>query len=227
MDKPEVENDTLSSSAGDYLKAIWTVTNNNQPAATNHLAKQLGLSAPSVSAMLGKLKKLGLVDYERYQGAQLTERGRCEAVRLIRRHRLIETFLSKYLGYRCDEVHEEAERLEHVVSDRFTERLAERLGHPTHDPHGDPIPNIEGVFPETPNTPLSEVAAGDTLYVSRLRTQRTELLAYLADLGITPGQRVRVDARDPLGELLHIDVAGRPGALSRALAALVIGKPQA
>ena len=110
--------------------------------------------------MFGRLQEMGLVEYERYRGASLTERGRAEALRLVRRHRLIETFLLEHLGYDWQEVHEEAERLEHAVSDGFTERLAEFLGHPDRDPHGDPIPSAEGTLEADDSFPLSQAVAG-------------------------------------------------------------------
>ena len=138
MTDPTVEK-PYSSSVGDYIKAIWELGGVGS-ASTKDVADRLLVSPASVSNMFVRLQEMGLAEYERYQGASLTERGRVEALRLIRRHRLIETFLLEHLGYDWQEVHEEAERLEHAVSDGFTERLAQLLGHPDHDPHGDPIP---------------------------------------------------------------------------------------
>src|SRR5215213_8330067 len=136
-----------SSSVGDYLKAVWELAVDAEGAAsTKSVATRLSVSPASVTNMFARLQEMGLVRYERYRGATLTERGRKEALRLVRRHRLIETFLLKHLGYDWQEVHDEAERLEHAVSDGFTGRLAELLGHPDHDPHGDPIPSAEGTL---------------------------------------------------------------------------------
>ena len=177
---------TTSTSVEDYLKAIW-LTAKNEMASTTALAEKLGIAPPSVSAMLGKLQNSGFVEHERYKGVRLTETGSRQALRLLRRHRLIETFLLEHLDYTWDEVHEEAETLEHAVSDRFTNRLDRLLGHPTHDPHGDPIPNADGTLPDTPNTPLSEVEIGESFKVSRLISQTTEVLTYLAGLGIQRG----------------------------------------
>ena len=126
--KGDVPGSALSTAIGDYLKAIWIVGQGDR-ATTSALAEHLSVSAPSVSGMLARLQAQGWVTYERYKGATLTERGAAEALRLLRRHRLIETFLIEYLSYTWDEVHEEAESIEHAISDRFTERLAERLGH--------------------------------------------------------------------------------------------------
>src|SRR5215218_76419 len=134
-----------SSSVGDYIKAIWDLGGVGS-ASTKDVATRLLVSPASVSNMFVRLQEMGLAEYERYQGASLTERGRVEALRLVRRHRLIETFLLEHLGYDWQEVHDEAERLEHAVSDGFTERLAQLLGHPDRDPHGDPIPSAEGTL---------------------------------------------------------------------------------
>src|SRR5215212_9875394 len=119
--------------------------------------------------MFVRLQEMGLAEYERYQGASLTERGRVEALRLVRRHRLIETFLLEHLGYDWQEVHEEAERLEHAVSDGFTERLAQLLGHPEHDPHGDPIPSVEGMLEAYDSFELGQAVAGQRVRISKVR----------------------------------------------------------
>ncbi len=220
---PKLESSRSSKSVEDYLKAIW-LNARDGPASTGTIATSLGISDASVTGMLGKLNGLGVVSYRRYHGAQLTPSGEQQALQLLRCHRLIETFLIEYLGYRWDEVHSEAEALEHAVSDRFTERLAFRLGHPSHDPNGDPIPKADGTLPDTPNTPLAEVDIGDTLRVSRLLTQAKDILAYLADLGIWPGQGVKVHQREPLGGLLHITVQKEKTVISKELATLVRGK---
>ncbi len=219
----ELEPKHLSQSVEDYLKVIWLNTREG-PAATSTVAASLGVSDASVSSMLAKLTDLGLVSYTRYHGAQLTESGEQAALKLLRRHRLVETFLIEYLGYGWDEVHDEAEALEHTVSDRFTERLSARLGHPSHDPHGDPIPAVDGTLPDTPDLPLAELDVGQILVVARLKTQEANLLTYLADLGIQPGHTVAVLQREPLGELLHVNIDGRDAALSKTLATLVRGR---
>src|ERR671917_200752 len=148
-----------SVSVGDYVKAIWEVAGSGA-ASTKDVAGRLSIAPPSVTNMFARLQEMGLVEYERYRGASLTERGRGEALRLVRRHRLIETFLLEHLGYSWEEVHEEAERLEHAVSDGFTERLAEFLDHPGHDPHGGPIPTADGTLEPDDSFPLSESPVG-------------------------------------------------------------------
>ena len=214
----------LSKSTEDYLKAIWLSTRDG-PVATGTVASTLGVADASVSEMLGKLSEQGLVHYTPYHGAHLTEGGERAALDLLRRHRLLETFLIEYLGYGWDEVHGEAEALEHAVSARFTERLAARLGHPSHDPHGDPIPAADGTLPDTPDLPLAELDAGQTFKVARLKTQAADVLAYLADLGVQPGTVLTVRRREPLGGPLRIEVGGREAAVSKTLATLVRGRP--
>src|SRR5918997_3074175 len=151
--------ESFSSSVGDYVKAVWDLEGMGA-ASTKDVAAMLSISPASVTNMFARLQEMGLVGYERYRGASLTERGRGEALRLVRRHRLIETFLVEHLGYSWQEVHEEAERLEHAVSDGFTQRLAEFLGHPGHDPHGDPIPTVDGTLEPDDSFPLSGAVAG-------------------------------------------------------------------
>src|SRR5215216_6332698 len=171
-----------SSSVGDYLKAIWELSEERAAegaATTNDVAERLSFSAASVSNMFVRLREMGLAEYERYHGASLTEAGRVEALRLVRRHRLIETFLLECLGYSWDEVHEEAESLEHSVSDAYTERLAEFLGHPEHDPHGDPIPANDGTLEPDDSFPLAEAAAGQQLRVCRVGPEDAPTLAVL------------------------------------------------
>jgi DtxR family Mn-dependent transcriptional regulator len=216
----------VSDAVGDYLKAIWTLSREG-PATTNRVAAALGFTPASVSGMLGRLSDAGLVRHVRYRGATLTERGRREALRLVRRHRLVETFMIQRLGYGWDEVHDEAEAIEHAISDRFAERLAEMLDHPSHDPHGDPIPSSDGSLPETPDRPLAELPDGARLHVARLRSQDADVLGHLASLGIEPGAEVEVVGREPRGGVLHLRVGERRCALSRDLAEIVRGEVRA
>jgi len=220
--KEEPRKASLSTSVGDYLKAIWVIAR-DEPAATGDIARALGVTASSVTGMLGKLKRMGLIRYRPYYGAQLSVAGRAEALRLIRRHRLLETFLIRDLGYSWDEVHEEAEAMEHVMSGRFTERLADHLGQPTHDPHGDPIPRDDGSVPSTPSTGLCDVAVGQWFTVSRILSQDAEVLAYVTELGVHPGSRLRVEAKEPIGELLTVALGDELLSISRDLARLILG----
>jgi DtxR family Mn-dependent transcriptional regulator len=180
-----------SSSVGDYLKAIWEVGGSGA-ASTKEVADRLSVASASVTNMFARLQEMGLAEYERYRGASLTERGREEALRLLRRHRLIETFLLEHLGYSWQEVHEEAERLEHAVSDGFTERLAAFLGHPDRDPHGAPIPAADGTLAAEESFPLDEVPVGDRVRISRVKHEDAAVLAFLGERGLVPGRLVEV-----------------------------------
>jgi DtxR family transcriptional regulator, Mn-dependent transcriptional regulator len=192
MNEP-VDSRSPSSSVGDYLKAIWELAvDSGEVPSTKGVAERLSVSAASVSNMFARLQEMGLVEHERYRGATLTERGRREALRLVRRHRLIETFLLEHLGYPWQEVHEEAERLEHAVSDEFTERLADFLGHPDHDPHGGPIPSQEGILEADDSFPLSQAVAGKRLRISKVRDEDAEMLDYLGDRNLVPGRLLTV-----------------------------------
>ena len=184
-----------SSSVGDYLKAIWELSEEGAAeaaASTNDVAERLSFSAASVSNMFVRLREMGLAEYERYHGATLTEEGRAEALRLLRRHRLIETFLLECLGYSWEEVHEEAESMEHSVSDDFTERLAAFLGHPAQDPHGDPIPSADGTLEADDSFPLAEATPGQQVRIYRVDDEEPAKLAYLEELGLTPGRLFEV-----------------------------------
>ena len=181
-----------SSSVGDYLKAIWEISG-SEPASTSDVAARLLISSASVTNMFGRLQEMGLARYERYRGASLTRRGRREALRLVRRHRLIETFLLEHLGYSWQDVHQEAERLEHAVSDEFTERLAELLGHPERDPHGDPIPAADGTLAPERSSPLSEAGIGQRVRIVKVDDESAPFLNYLGERGLVPGRVVRVE----------------------------------
>src|ERR687897_3608829 len=194
MDDPVVTRST-SASVEDYVKAIWEVAGSGA-ASTKDVAERLSIAPPSVTNMFVRLQEMGLVEYERYRGASLTRRGREEALRLIRRHRLIETFLLEHLGYSWREVHEEAERLEHAVSDGLTERLAEFLGHPDQDPHGDPIPAADGTIQPDYSFPVSEAAPGQRIRISKVEDDPSTL-DYLGERGLVPGRLLCVrEVRD-------------------------------
>lgn len=230
----------LSSSVGDYLKTIWQLARDGS-AATGDIARELGVTAPSVTGMLGRMSGLGLIRYQPYRGAELTPEGRREALRLLRRHRLLETFMINELGFGWEEVHAEAELMEHVVSDDFTERLAQHLGQPEFDPHGDPIPRSDGSLPAAPDTPLAQLRPGERFTVHRVLSQDRDVLGYLEGMGIEPGLELRLRHREPGGHLLRVELATKRTersasnggaaasamaelALSKELASLVLGK---
>jgi DtxR family transcriptional regulator, Mn-dependent transcriptional regulator len=217
MTDPTVEK-PYSSSVGDYIKAIWDLGGVGS-ASTKDVADRLLVSPASVSNMFARLQEMGLAEYERYQGASLTERGRVEALRLIRRHRLIETFLLEHLGYDWQEVHNEAERLEHAVSDGFTERLARFLGHPDRDPHGDPIPSAEGTLQADDSFALSRAVAGQRLRISKVRDEDAAMLDYFGDRNLVPGRWLRIrEVRALDGVVMVEDEEGEVYALGEALA---------
>jgi DtxR family Mn-dependent transcriptional regulator len=208
----------LSPSVGDYLKAIWEVGGSGA-ASTKDVADQLSISSASVSNMFVRLQEMELVEYERYQGASLTERGREEALRLLRRHRLIETFLLEHLGYSWQEVHEEAERLEHAVSDSFTERLARFLGHPAYDPHGYPIPASDGTLEPDESFPLAAAATGQRIRIFRVGPEDTSKLTFLGERGLVPGRVLEVkEVRAVDGVVTVEDEDGESHALGEPLA---------
>ena len=211
----------LSRSVEDYLKAIYRLSEDGRPASTSQIAEALSLAPPSVSGMVKRLSELGLLTHEPYRGATLTAEGRHEAVRVIRRHRLIEAYLVGYLGYTWDSVHQEAERLEHAVSDELVERMAVALGHPTVDPHGDPIPDADGAVARPKLTALAEVDAGSNAEIRRVDTSDAERLRYLAGVGLVLGARVRVIEREPFSGPITLEVSGRSQVLAHDLAKLV------
>ncbi len=190
----------LTRSVEDYLKAVYHLTEaSGTVASTTGLAEALDLAAPSVSGMIKRLAEQGLLRHERYRGVTLTPAGRRAALRILRRHRLIETYLVERLSYTWDTVHDEAERLEHAVSDELVDRMAEALGHPVADPHGDPIPSADGRV-EIPETiPLVAVAAGATVTIVRVETDDAEKLRWLAENGLIPGTVVIVVEQQPFG----------------------------
>jgi DtxR family transcriptional regulator, Mn-dependent transcriptional regulator len=199
----------LTRSVEDYLKAIYQISPEGRPASTSEIAHLLALSPPSVTGMVKRLSEYGLLEHVPYRGVQLTEEGRRAALRMVRRHRLIEAYLVEFLGYSWDTVHEEAERLEHAVSETMIERMANALGNPDVDPHGDPIPSADGSIHELACTPLSDVPVGETVEIHRVHESQPERLRYIASLGLRPGIRVTVLDRQPIDDLVTIEVDGK------------------
>lgn len=198
--------DTLEN----YLKAIHELQEKHGRAKTSLLSERLGVTPGSVTDMLKRLaeQKPRLVSYQPHHGVVLTVRGRKKALTVIRRHRLLETFLHEVLGYAWDEVHAEAERLEHCLSDRLTEAIAAHLNDPACDPHGDPIPTRDGDMPQGLGRPLSALAVGASGSIVRVRLQEDAALQYLSQQGLEPGRTVTVMAKSPLDGQLSIQVRG-------------------
>jgi DtxR family Mn-dependent transcriptional regulator len=212
-----LQTETFTRSVEDYLKAIYQLSPEGRPASTSEIAHLLELSAPSVTGMVKRLSEQGLLEHVPYRGVQLTEEGRRAALRMVRRHRLIEAYLVGFLGYSWDTVHPEAERLEHAVSDTMIERMATALGHPTVDPHGDPIPSADGSIQELACTALSEIPVGETVEIHRVHEGQPERLRYIASLGLRPGVQVTVVDRQPFDDLVTIDVGGERHVIGREL----------
>lgn len=203
--------DYLTTSVEDYLKSIYKITASQQRANTNQIAEILRITPASVTGMLKKMASLDppLVEYQKHQGVVLTPQGERDALEILRHHRLIEMFLYKVLGYEWDEVHAEADRLEHVISEKFEERIAQVLGNPQYDPHGDPIPNRDLQMPPTSNTRLYDLRTGQKAVVQRARDATPELLRYLYDLGIVPQAHLVVLDYSPFDENLKCLINGQ------------------
>ena len=187
----------LTRSVEDYLKVIYHLSNQGGFAATRDIAAMLEVAPPSVSGMVKRLSETGLIEHVPYRGVQLTAQGRRAALRMIRRHRILELYLSQHLGYDWGGVHAEAERLEHAVSDELIERMASALGQPQYDPHGDPIPTAAGEIEETELVSLADAGVGVKLELRQVGTQDSGRLRYLAEQGLTPGVLLTVSERQP------------------------------
>ena len=235
---PDQEETTLaqSKSVEDFLKAVYVLqqriettstpdddeTVRKQRVSTNALAEVLSISAPSVTDMARRMAGADLVDYKRYYGVRLTEQGEAIALHVLRRHRLIELYLAKELGYGLHEVHDEAEKLEHVVSERFVEAIAHKLGDPQVDPHGDPIPAADGtvIHPET--TPLADLAIGLSATISRLKAGNNQMLQHILERGFQLGTQVTVTERDPFEGPLTVEFDGGKTVIGHSIAQCIL-----
>jgi DtxR family Mn-dependent transcriptional regulator len=214
---------TTSSAVQDYLKGLYAIgegAGHLDPVTTTHIASHLGVSAASATNMLKKLDGLGLVNHVPYRGVELTESGRKIALEVLRHHRLLETYLAEALGVPWDQVHAEAEILEHHLSEELEERIAARLGHPTADPHGHPIPPPDLTSPPPPARTLWGTGDGESSVVERVSDSDPEALRYLAELGIAPGTHAHVMHRGPVGGPLFVrfDSSDAEQAISKELA---------
>jgi DtxR family Mn-dependent transcriptional regulator len=207
-----------SEAIENYAKAIYALQQRGN-VTNNALAERLGVTPASASSMVKKLDELGLVTHVPYKGVKLTKSGRRVALEVLRHHRLLELYLSESLGVPWDRVHDEAEILEHVLSEELEELIAAKLGHPTHDPHGDPIPTAALEIEEQPTQALAALPTGATGVFVRVSDSDPSMLRYLADLGITPGDRFEVVDRQPFGGPLFARFADGVHALGGDLAA--------
>jgi DtxR family Mn-dependent transcriptional regulator len=208
----------LTPAVEDYVKAIYTLESRDGGATTTALADRLEVRPASVSGMLPKLTELGLVQHEPYHGVRLTDRGRRVALEVVRHHRLLELFLVESLGMTWDEVHAEAEVLEHVISEELEELIAAKLGNPTFDPHGDPIPSRELTVPADESHSLYALEPGDRGTFVRVSDAEPEMLRYLSERGIAPGDAVEMIERQPFDGPVSVNVAGDVHVLGAVLA---------
>ena len=218
---PASVRETFTRAQEDYLKALYLLGGDQRPVPTRDLAQRLGISSPSVSEMVTRLTAQGLVEHDRYRGQQLTREGRKVALELVRHHRLLEMFLVRVLGYRWDEVHEEAERLEHVISERMEQRIFELLGRPQLDPHGHAIPTLTGKVREVSHRALSDARAGEKLAVEGVSDEDAGKLRELERRGLVPGARFAVLAQSEFEGPIEVRIKGRRESIPLGLARAV------
>ena len=206
---------TLTISIQDYLKNIYELTENGQNASTNALAQKLNIKPASVTGMVQKLAsaKPALVEYHKHQGVTLTKEGKKAALEVIRHHRLLETWLVQTLGYSWDEVHVEAERLEHVISEDLERRIAAAMGHPLRDPHGELIPTADLKMPLDDSTPLSALRPNQKATIQRVKAADTEFLRHLEGLGLVPGAQIEVKEYSPFDHNLTVRIGRKSSVL--------------
>jgi DtxR family Mn-dependent transcriptional regulator len=219
------EEGPLTGPVEDYLKAIYALGRGSVSVATNDIAQKLDLAPASVSGMVRRLADQGLLTYERYRGVTLTSLGRRAALRTLRRHRVIEAYLSGALHYPWDRVHDEAERLEHAASDELVDRMAAAIGEPATDPHGAPIPSREGLMDETEYLSLAELGAGYGARVVRVSDDDPEMLRYLGELAIMPGAEIVIISKAPYDGPINLRVSGTLLSIGPALASQVMVEP--
>ena len=223
----EAGRDVVSRSAQDYLKAIYALQEGGTPAVTtNQLAERLGVAAPSVTNMVAKLADAGYLRHTPYKGAELTEKGAAVALEVIRHHRLWEAFLHQALGVPIDRLHEEAERLEHELSDHLERHIVRALGDPTHDPHGDPIPAPDGTIDGAVHPTLADLPLGARGTVRRVPSHDPALLRYIGSLGLLPGAVVELRGREPFRGPLTIAVDAGERVVGHELAGHLLVEPE-
>jgi DtxR family Mn-dependent transcriptional regulator len=229
MEQGDETRSRITPNMEDYLKAIYMVQQRGETVTTSLLSEQLGgLKPGSVTGMIKKLAELNLIMHTPYQGVSLTPAGERIALEVLRHHRLLELYLVQALGYSWDEVHEEAEALEHYISEKLEARIAARLGQPDFDPHGDPIPSLEGTLPSSISVSLPDLPAGTHGRIVRVSDQNTAHLRYLAELGLVPGARIEITDIAPFEGPISLQVAepAQTIALDRRLAQSILVEPQ-
>lgn len=215
------KDDVITHAMEDYLKVIYSLQTQNEKVTTQAIAERLNVQSPSVTNMIKRLADLNLLEHEPYRGVLLTASGERAALEVVRHHRLLELYLADALGYSWDEVHAEAEQLEHSISEEFEARIDRALGYPTTDPHGDPIPSAEGDIQPLTQLLLADLTAGDRAAIERVWDRNPEMLRYLGGLGLYPNATVEVVERFPFGGPLRVRVLGVEHIIGRELAIAV------
>lgn len=213
--------DKLSPPTEDYLKTIYMLRERNAGVTTTAIAAALTVTPASVTGMIKKLAEMKLVRHTPYQGVELTRTGEKIALEIVRHHRLLELFLSEALGYSWDRVHDEADALEHVISEEFEDRIAEQLGHPSIDPHGDPIPAKDGTITAVAEQVLLQLAIGRAATITRVSDQDSDMLRYADELGLRPAVRITLIQAEPFGGSLRLKVGKVERSIGRELAARI------
>lgn len=203
--------ENLTQPIEDYLKVIYEITRQQPRASTNQIADALKITPASVTGMVKKLSETNppLLKYQRHHGVELTQEGELVALEILRHHRLLEMFLHQILGYDWDEVHVEADRLEHFISEKFEERISQALGDPSHDPHGDPIPDRQLSMPDSPQLLLTEIHPPQSAIVRRVNSSDGDLLRYLGEQGLIPGAKIQATSFSSFDDNLTLLVEGR------------------
>jgi DtxR family Mn-dependent transcriptional regulator len=222
---PDFSDLTQSESVQNFLKAVYTLQQNGERVSTNALADMLNVKAPSVTDMAQRLMVAGLVDYERYKGVMLTHSGETLALKVIRRHRLLELYLVEELGYALQEVHQEAEALEHAVSDYFVESIATKLGDPELDPHGDPIPAADGTIIRRDLSPLTDWPLEKPAQVCRIKTYDPDMLKHILSRGFKLNAVISILSRDPFDGPVIVQVDGEERVVGHRAAQCILVAP--
>lgn len=215
----------LSQAVEDYLKTIYKLQAGG-PVATTDIARAMNISSASVTNMVKRLAQMGLLQHKSYRGVTLTDAGTRIALEIIRHHRLLELYLKEVMDYPWEQVHAEAEHLEHHISEEFERKIEEMLGFPTHDPHGDPIPTREGEIAATVDDPLSAVVVGQHVVVHRVSDANPEMLHYLEDIGLMPRARVSVVEKAPFNGPLTLEINGDRHVVGHEVAGHVFVAPE-
>lgn len=207
----------ITQAIQDYLKVIYKIEETGESPTTNTIAERLNVTQPSVTGMVKKLSEMNLISYTPYHGAELTEAGRKIALEVIRHHRLLELYLAKAMGYSWDRVHQEAEKLEHFISEEFEEKMVEILGNPNSDPHGAPIPSKDGSIAERKLATLTSIPVGQTVRIKQISDRDSEKLRYLAGIGIYPEVLIVVLEKTPFGGASLVRVGDKQHYLGEGL----------